>query len=93
MVRSSSPMRIVQSGRVPAWGFTSVRVCALHRLQADIALNKLMFRMEKGEGSREVVALDAGQIASTYFRIPGDASYENVFAPTEVRRRGHPSLG
>ncbi len=33
-------------------------VCCL--LQADAALNKALFRLEKGEGSAEVQALDAG---------------------------------
>ena len=47
-----------------------------------------MLRLEKGEGSAEVVALDAGTLDPALFRIPdrkGQSGYKSVFAPGEVR--------
>ena len=56
--------------------------------RADIEYNKAMLRLEKGEGSAEVVALDAGTLDPALFRIPdrkGQSGYKSVFAPGEVR--------
>jgi hypothetical protein len=52
---------------------------------ADVAMNKLLFRREKGEGSQVVADLDAHRLDEGMFVIPGKRSYENVWAPAEVR--------
>lgn len=51
---------------------------------ADVAMNKLLYRREKGDSTKAVQDLDAGLLDETMFRIPGKRSYENVWAPAEV---------
>jgi hypothetical protein len=51
---------------------------------ADVAMNKLLFRREKGDSAKAVQDLDGGLLDETMFRIPGKRSYENVWAPAEV---------